>query len=268
MDKTKRTLKPWPRFFIHLGVAVVIAVSLVFLAKVLLDVATNHGEQKVVPDLSNMTIAEAQAVASAYDLVLEVTDSVYMKRMRRGAIYRQNPEPGATVKSGRRIVLTINSVLPRKITMPDLVGLSMRQAKAEILSRGLVLGRYIYVQDMATNNVVRQLCNGREIEPGLLVESESVIDLELGMNGYGLETFIPDVKGLKYRSAVDAIRGNSLNVDHARFDSSVKDYDDSLNAVAYRQYPEASDSISVSMGSDVTLYFTLDEEKLIDKEAE
>ena len=173
MDKTKRTLKPWPRFFIHLGVAVVIAVSLVFLAKVLLDVATNHGEQKVVPDLSNMTIAEAQAVASANDLVLEVTDSVYMKRMRRGAIYRQNPEPGATVKSGRRIVLTINSVLPRKITMPDLVGLSMRQAKAEILSRGLVLGRYIYVQDMATNNVVRQLCNGREIEPGERVGDRS-----------------------------------------------------------------------------------------------
>lgn len=268
MDKEKKVLKPWLRFFIHLGVAVVVVVALVFLAKVMLDVVTHHGEEKTVPDLSNMTVDEAQAVAAANDLVIEVTDSVFMKRMRRGAIYRQSPEPGATVKSGRRIVLTINSVLPRKITMPDLVGLSMRQAKAEILSRGLVLGRYIYVQDMATNNVVRQLCNGREIEPGLLVESESVIDLELGMNGYGLETFIPDVKGLKYRSAVDAIRGSSLNVDHARFDSTVKDYDDTLNAIAYRQYPSASDSIAVSMGSDVTLYFTLDEKKLLEKETE
>lgn len=253
---------PWLRFSLHLVLAVVIAVGLIFAARYMLDVVTHNGEEKIVPDLSDMTVAQAQEVASSEGLVIDVTDSVYIKRMRRGTVYRQNPEPGAKVKSGRRIVLTINSVNPREISMPDLVGLSMRQAKAEILSRGLTLGRYIYVQDMATNNVVSQLLDGKEVKPGTLVESESVIDLQLGMNGFNLSTLVPDVSGLKYRSAVDVIRGNSLNIDKLRFDYTVKNYDDSLNARVYDIYPLPSDSIAVRMGSDVTLYLTLDPDKL------
>ena len=104
-----------------------------------------------------MTVEEAQVQAELHDMVINVTDSVYVKRMKRGAVYRQNPAPGSKVKSGRRIALTINAVNAKKITMPNLVGFSMRQAKAELLSRGLVLGRLIYVKDMATNNVLRQL---------------------------------------------------------------------------------------------------------------
>ena len=38
--------------------------------------------------------------------------------------------------------------------MPNLVGLSMRQAIAELQSRGLVLGKLVYVEDLATTNVL------------------------------------------------------------------------------------------------------------------
>ena len=229
---------------------------------VFLDVATKHNQELTVPDLSNMSVEEADSVAALNDMVIDVTDSVFVKRMKRGAVYRQNPAPGSKVKSGRRIALTINAVNAKKITMPNLVGFSMRQAKAELLSRGLTLGKLIYVQDMATNNVLRQLHDNLEIEPGSMIESESVIDLVVGLNGRDFVTYVPDVSGLKYMSAVDAVHDHSLNVKNLRFDKSVKDYDDSLNAMVYRQTPAASDSIHVKMGSDVTLFLTLDAHKI------
>jgi beta-lactam-binding protein with PASTA domain len=182
--------------------------------------------------------------------------------MRKGAVYRQNPAPGSHVKSGRRIALTINAINSKKLTMPNLVGLSMRQAKAELLSRGLVLGKLIYVQDMATNNVLKQIFENAEIEPGTMIESESSIDLVVGLNGYDFVTYVPDVIGLKQISAVDAVHDNSLNIKTLQFDRSVKDYDDSLNAMVWRQVPEPSDSVHVKMGSDVTLYLTLDTNKI------
>ena len=163
------------------------------------------------------------------------------------------------MKDGRRVVLTINAVNAKKVTVPDLVGLSMRQAKAELLSRGLVLNRLIYVQDMATNNVLRQLYGNREAEPGMMVESESPIDLVVGLNSSDNVTYVPDVTGLKNMSAVDAVHDHSLNVKRLRFDESVKDYDDSLNAMVYRQVPEPSDSLKVHMGDEVTLYLTMDQ---------
>ena len=246
----------------HLLAAFILVILMIAGAMVFLDVATKHNQELTVPDLSNLTVEEADSVAAANHMVIDVTDSVFVKRMKRGAVYRQNPAPGSKVKSGRRIILTINAVNAKKITMPNLVGFSMRQAKAELLSRGLTLGKLIYVQDMATNNVLRQLHDNIEIEPGSMIDSESVVDLVVGLNGYDFVTYVPDVSGLKYMSAVDAVHDNSLNVKRLRFDESVKDYDDSLNAMVYRQLPEPSDSIHVHMGSEVTLYLTLDAHKI------
>jgi beta-lactam-binding protein with PASTA domain len=209
-----------------------------------------------------MTVEEAQLVAEEAGMRIDVTDSAFVKRMKRGAVYRQNPVPGSKVKHGRRISLTINAVNPRQITMPDLIGYSTRQAKAEILSRGLVLGRLIYEQDMATNNVLKQLHNGEVIEPGTMVESEAVIDLVVGLNSRDNMTFVPYLAGLRNLSAVEAVHDHSLNIGKIRFDETVKDYEDSLNAVVFRQVPEVCDSIPVQMGAEVSLYLTLDHSKI------
>lgn len=246
----------------NLLLALAVVVVLVVGAMVALNVFTKHNQELSVPDLANMTVEEARLVAEEAGMRIDVTDSAFVKRMKRGAVYRQNPVPGSKVKQGRRISLTINAVNPRQITMPDLIGFSTRQAKAELLSRGLVLGKLIYVQDMATNNVLRQLHGDMEIEPGAMVESEAVIDLVVGLNSRDNVTFVPYLAGLRNLSAVEAVHDHSLNVGRLRFDETVKDYEDSLNAVVYRQVPEASDSISVRMGESVDIYLTLDHSRV------
>lgn len=246
----------------NLTIAVVVVVSLVVGAMVFLNVVTQHNREIEVPDFSNMSVAEAEYAAAQAGMRVEVADSVFVKRMKRGAVYRQNPSAGSKVKKGRRVVLTINAVNAKKVTMPNLVGLSLRQAKAELLSRGLVLNRLVYVQDMATNNVLRQLKGNREIEPGTMIDSETAIDLVLGLNDLDNRTYVPDVTGLKNMSAVEAMFDHSLNIKDLRFDDTVKNYDDSLNAVVYRQNPVASDSVSVAMGEAVMLYLTTDVAKV------
>ena len=242
----------------NLVVAVVLVVVMLVGAMIFLNVVTQHNKEISVPDFSNMTVVEAEQAADKAGVRVEVKDSVFVKRMKRGAVYRQNPVAGAKVKDGRRVVLTINAVNAKKVTMPNLVGLSLRQAKAELMSRGLVLNRLVYVQDMATNNVIKQLKGAREIEPGTMIDSESKIDLVLGLNDLDNVTYVPDVTGLKNLSAVEAIYDHSLNIKDLKFDETVKDYDDSLNAMVYRQMPEPSDSVSVAMGDEVMLYMTLD----------
>lgn len=241
--------------------AMVIVVALIIGALIFLNVVTKHNKELSVPDFSNMSVEEASALATDAGMRVEVTDSVFVKRMKKGAVYRQNPRAGSKVKEGRRILLTINAVNAKKVTMPNLIGYSMRQAMAELQSRGLVLGKLIYVQDIATNNVLRQVRGNREIEPGTQIESESVIDLVVGLNSSDNETYVPDLVGLKQISAVDAVHGNSLNIRRLRFDDSVKDYDDSLNAVVYRQSPEPSEE-PMGLGEDVTLYLTVDASKV------
>ena len=113
--------------------AAILVLILIAGAGILLNVATRHNKEIVVPDLSNMTVAEAVRTANAMEMTVEVTDSVYVRRMERGVVYRHIPAAGSKVKKGRRIMLTINAVTPKSVSMPNLVGYSMRQAKAELL---------------------------------------------------------------------------------------------------------------------------------------
>ena len=243
-----------------LAIAAAIVLVLVVGAMIFLNVATMHGRVLVVPDFTNMSIAEAESLAEASQVRIDVVDSLYVKRMEKGHIYRQNPKAGSQVKKGRRILITINAMNAKKVDMPDLIGFSMRQATAELQSRGLVLGNLIYQQDIATDNVLAQRCGGRPIAPEVKVETGTVIDLVVGLNEDDNQAMVPDVFGMKCLTATDAVHGNSLNV-RTIYDSSVKDYNDSLMAVVYKQVPQAQ--TNELKGSQVTMYLTIDEEKVM-----
>lgn len=241
--------------------AVLIVAALVTGSYFLLQVITKHNQELTVPDLTGMSVEDAGKVAAAHGMRIEVTDSIYVRRMERGTVYRHTPGYGKKVKKGRRLLLTINAVNPKSVTMPNLIGYSTRQAKAELSSRGLNLGRLIYVDDIATNNVLKQLYGNREIDPGTKVESESVIDLVVGLNSSDNMTFVPYLIGARYLSAVDAVHDRSLNIRDLVFDNTVRDYADSIGAVVYRQIPDTS-SVPCLMGNDVTLYLTTDMNKV------
>ena len=94
----------------NLLICFILVVVMIVGAIVFLNVVTKHNQELVVPDFSNMTVEQAQMAAAQAGMRVEVTDSVFVKRMKRGAVRDQNPSPGAKVKEGRRISLTINAL--------------------------------------------------------------------------------------------------------------------------------------------------------------
>lgn len=187
----------------------------------------------------------------------------------------QTPKAGEHVKEGRKIRLSVNTLKPKMVSMPSLVGISLRQAKAELQRNGLVLGKLVYVRDLATNNVISQQRFGRELLPGTPVPSGATINLVLGLSETDEMTFIPDLIGRRYQQAVDAVQESSLNIGSLVFDSSVTNYADSLNAFVYSQTPESHiqlinpetgrDSLVANVqrrGTEVSLYLTIDGNKL------
>ena len=236
----------------NLLLALLIIAVLLTAAMIGLNVGTRHNKEIVVPDLRGMTVWQAREAASAAGMRVEIVDSVYSRR-HRGTVRSHNPAAGEMVKDGRRILLTVNAVTSKKVTVPNLVGYSVRQAAAELKTRGLVLGRLSYRPDMATNNVLSQLHGGRPVAAGSLVPAESVIDLVIGLNASDNETRIPDVTGETLQGASDILHEYYLNVRSVHFAPGLKTYEDSLSAVVYKQAPSATE-YPVGLGTDVTLY--------------
>ena len=249
---------------ILLAVGIIIAIIIIAFGS--LNIITRHNRELTVPDFTNMSLEDALNLAEKRDVRLEVTDSVFVKRLGRGYIYSQNPVAGSKVKKGRRILITINAINPQMVEMPSLVGFSLRQAYTELTSKGLSLGSLIYVEDIATNNVLEQHYNGQPVAPKTLLESESDIDLLLGLNPEDSQTYIPHLTGYTFQVAKDYIIDNSLNVGLVRFDETVTNYTDSLEAVVYSQSPAFSDSMTFVCGTKVSLYLTKDQSKLAIKQ--
>jgi len=241
-----------------LWAAVFVAVLLIGVS-VSLNVITHHGKTVKTPDFTNLSVAEAQKVAKENDVAVKVVDSVFVRRLSGGVVYRQSPKAGATVKKGRSIFLTINSIVPRKVVMPNLSGYSLIEARSELRNRGLNLGRLNYVRDIATNTVLGQSLEGKPVSAGDLVVSGSNIDLKVGVAPEDNKTMVPRLTGMKYVSAVDALHDRYLNIGRAVFDKDVHSYADSMNAVVYKQ-----DILGETkpMGTVVSVYLTLDESKL------
>ena len=255
---TKSILNNW--IVKNLLLAVAFVAGVVLLASVLLSLITQHGREITVPDFTNMTFQEARKAASSAGVKVLVKDSVYVKRLKPGAVYLQTPKAGERVKRGRRIRLTTNTTVPKEVVMPALVGYSMRQAKAELVRNGLVLGRLIYVRDIATNNVLRQQRGGVDIKAGTKLASGTTINLVVGLSPSDNMTYTPKLVGKQYLHAVDLIQEGSLNVGKLHFDETVKTYADSVSAVVYQQRPAGSQQ--VRMGGEVSLSLTTDPSKV------
>ena len=251
----------WNNWIIrNLLLAVAAVAVLVTLVSILLSVGTQHGKEIEVPDFTNMTWSEANKAASDHGVRVILADSVYVKRLKPGVVYLQTPEAGAHVKRGRRIRLTTNTLVPKEVEMPSLVGYSMRQAKAELARHGLTLGRLIYVRDIATNSVLRQQRGGVDIKPGTVLASGTTINLVVGLNPNDNMTYVPKLVGKQYLPATDLVLESSLNVGKLHFDETVKSYADSVSAFVYQQRPAASEKMR--MGTEVTLSLTTDPDKV------
>ena len=246
----------------NLALALALFIALLAITQLSLKLITRHNQVIEVPDFTDLSVADAKIVAKRHHIRTEVTDSVYVKRMEKGHVFSQNPAPGSKVKKDRNIKLTINAHSTKMVKMPNLVGYSLRQAKTEILASGLTVGRLMYREDLATNNVLDQFIAGRYVAPGTEVEAESPVDLLLGLSPDESNTYIPYLVGFTLPIARDNIFENSLNLGNVSYDETVENYQDTLNAVVYQQSPAYHPGSPVKMGTTINLKLTTSQAKI------
>lgn len=247
-------------FLRNVILAICALIIVIFLTQILLSVATRHGQEHRVPDFSGVSLADAKKLAAKSSLKIEINDSLYLPQRTGGIVLEQNPAPGAKVKSGRRIFVTINSYKPKTAIIPYVTGYSLRQAKNNIEVAGFEIERLIYVEDMATNNVLEQKFDGRTVTASSNIEATvgSGIVLVVGANG-GVTAKVPKVIGFPLKEAKSRLWELGLNIAGVNKDENVTELN--MNeARVYRQSPNAGSSLQ--LGASVELFLTLDPEKV------
>jgi len=249
-------------FLLNFGGAIIFFLLIFIVLNFALKVFTNHGESVTVPTVLGMQTEDAIALIEENGFEYEIVDTVFDDKYDKGAVVQQNPEPESLVKDGRRIYLIVNSQQDELISMPQLVGFSIKQVNSMMEAYGLTVGNLRYVPDIAVNVVIRQMYEGDEINPGTKIKKGSAIDFVLGLGISDATTTVPSLIGLTYKDASNTLLDLFLNTGAVIYDNTVKTRNDSIKAKVYRQSPVSSTINEVNLGYNVDIWLTRDESLL------
>lgn len=249
-------------FIRNLVIAGCIFILVIVSSLIWLRIYTHHSQSFTVPDFTGLYPEEVDIVAKSKKLRIEIADSSFMDDLPKGTIIRQNPFPGSKVKENRRIYLTLNAVNPEMVIMPNVTGVSLRQAKAILETYGLSVGKISYKPDIAVNNVLEQKMNDTLVTPGNQVIKGSPVNLLLGMGLSTEKTLVPDLTGMNIMRAKGLLIDRYLNVGAVIYDNNVVTNDDSINAFIWRQRPEIGGGSMLNLGSNIDIWLTTDSTKI------
>ena len=109
-----------------------------------------------------------------------IDSSRYIPSMKPMTVISHIPFAGREVKKNRKIYLTVNPSGYKKISLPNIIQITKRNAISLLKSVGFEVGEYTYKDNIGKDMVLEVMHNGNKIEPGVLLPKTTRIDLVLG----------------------------------------------------------------------------------------
>ena len=166
--------------FIHtIPLATGIVVVLVFIVLWGLNVYTHHNEAVLVPDVKGLKMEDATPFFINKSLRYVVVDSVYNQSVPPGHIVETTPKAGTKVKVNRIIFITTNAVGLKKISVPDVIDQSQRQALFRLKAEGFTNVSVEYIPAAFKDLVIGLKLDGKQLPEGEKVPSNAHLVLEV-----------------------------------------------------------------------------------------
>ncbi|NBS19000.1 MAG: PASTA domain-containing protein [Flavobacteriia bacterium] len=168
-------------FFYQLVMASVVAFLFVFLSLGVLKWITYHNQYQTVPDLKGLSLINLPDIMEAQNLRFEIIDSSkYTPDLPPLSVIEHLPGPDQEVKKNRKIYITLNPSGYRRISVPNVVQITRRNAEVTLQSVGFSIGEITYENNIGKDMVLEIRHQGQPIEAGTLLEKTAKIDLVLG----------------------------------------------------------------------------------------
>ena len=247
------------KFYINLLIILLLCGVLLWLTFRLLDRYTRHDKVFTMPDFVGQDFRQVEHDYSK-DFNFILIDSIYPKGQQPGSIYQQDPLPGSKIKKGRNVYAIIVAVTPEKTIMPNLKGISLREAIGRLESSGLDVDYLDYVEYSYKNNVIEQYYQGQPIVEGTeLVKGEKIM-LRVGIGDDKTNIKVPNLIG---KTADEAKR--LLNLAGLNLGKQVSEDSDSLQYMCVRRMSPGPSSNAVKPGTFIDVWYhssrTLDFQK-------
>jgi len=170
----------------------------------------------ITPNLENMSFEEAERLLGKKGFNI-VKEGEFFSTYEKGRVYSQLPKPGSKIKKDRLIKVWTSKGVDG-VSIPELKGTSLFEAKLLLKKYGLNLASFSYTNDYSGHNVV--IATNPEV--GTFVARGSDISLLVNMESVNVVK-MPDILGMSLEEAENELKDKKLilgkveNVANAEF---------------------------------------------------
>ena len=237
------------KFYLNLLIIILLSVVLLWLTFKLLNSYTRHDKVYTMPDFVGQDFKQVKHEHSR-DFNFILIDSVYPKGQQPGSIYQQDPLPGSKIKRGRNVYAIIVAVTPEKTTMPNVKGISLREAIGRLESSGLDVDHLEYVTYDYKNNVIDQYYLGAPIAQGTELVKGSKIMLRVGIGSDKSNVKVPNLIGKSADETKKLLNLAGLNIGVETHEDN-----DSIQYLCVRKMSPGPSSGAVKPGTYVDVWY-------------
>ncbi len=233
------------------GISLAALVVLFFLFDdIIMPVYTQQGRTTKVPDVTGRPLEEAATIMREAGLDPKESETKPDKTYPVGTISFQNPPPGAIVKFGRGVYLTVSGG-DIMVEVPTLRGRSLRDATFALEGAGLRVGNVTYQpsEQIFMNTVISQ-----NIEPGTKVKTGSSVGVVVSQGKAGEKRSVPNIVMKSLAEAERLLVQSGFTLGTVTEQPSL----DLLPNTVMDQYPRAGEMASFGQAIDVFVATKMD----------
>ena len=206
-------------FLLSAGLAALIC-SVVLVNWVIMPVMARRGDLVPTPDLVGLSLIEARRTADEGGLRLRVATERPHPVYPPGNVIQQLPDAGVDAKRGRTITVVVSSGLDTKL-VPDLRGMTARQAQLDIEAVGLVVGDVVEVH---TDRAERGRVVGTDPSVGAVLPAGSGVRMLVSLGSGPVQMIMPSLVGRTPEEARLVAEGLGLVVRSVTYESGRSRY--------------------------------------------
>ena len=165
----------------HLFASSITVFIIFYFVFISVKIYTKHNRYIEVPSLSGLNIEDANKILKKKKLKFEVLDSSkYFSETPVNFILSQIPDAGEFVKKNRKIYLNVNPSDYQKVSIPNIIQITKRNAESILNALGFEVSGFQYVDNIGKDMVLEVLYNGEKMNIGDAIARGSKLELILG----------------------------------------------------------------------------------------
>ncbi|MEW6512104.1 MAG: PASTA domain-containing protein [Bacteroidota bacterium] len=233
--------KPWVRKLLLVAAACI--ALFILLNSVLLPLYVNRQRTLPVPGVTGLPLQQAKDLLVKEGLEPVEADTRADPDQPVGTVVFQNPAASSMVKEGRRVYLTVSGGEIR-VTVPQLRGRSLRDAKFALERYGLKLGGMAFERSdqYPENTIVAQ-----SVPPDARIPRGSRVSITVSSGAGTGGTSVPNIVGKTVSEAERILQAAGLNVGNITYQQS---YELIPNTVV-EQFPRAGEAVPAGKAVDL-----------------